>query len=81
MNSIVLVWLQFALCAGLSRNRAGKILLTTLAAVTSLPELVTGLSAITVTTGPEVASRWDNCRRRLHLTFFQLAALKWTSNR
>jgi len=74
MNSIVLVWLQFALCAGLigfagvrlsrygdaiaahtglSRNWVGMILLAT---VTSLPELVTGLSAVTLAAAPDIAA-------------------------
>ncbi|MGB4360689.1 MAG: sodium:calcium antiporter, partial [Rhodoferax sp.] len=73
MNPVALVWLQFALCAGLigfagvrlsrygdaiaartglSRNWVGLILLAT---VTSLPELVTGLSAVTVTDAPDIA--------------------------
>lgn len=73
MNSITLIWLQFALCAavigfagvrlsrygdaiatltGLSRNWVGMILLAT---VTSLPELVTGLSAVTVAAAPDIA--------------------------
>jgi cation:H+ antiporter len=73
MNPIVLVWLQFMLCAsligfagvrlsrygdaiathtGLSRNWVGLILLAT---VTSLPELVTGLSAVTVAAAPDIA--------------------------
>jgi len=73
MNPIVLIWLEFALCAGLigfagvrlsrygdaiaahtglSRNWVGLILLAT---VTSLPELVTGLSAVTVAAAPDIA--------------------------
>lgn len=73
MKPLVLVWLQFALCAGLigfagvrlsrygdaiaahtglSRNWVGLILLAT---VTSLPELVTGLSAVTVAAAPDIA--------------------------
>lgn len=73
MNPIILVWLQFGLCAGLigfagvrlsrygdaiashtglSRNWVGLILLAT---VTSLPELVTGLSAVTVAAAPDIA--------------------------
>ena len=68
---ILLIWLQFALCAvvigvagvrlsrygdaiatltGLSRNWVGMILLAT---VTSLPELVTGLNAVTVAGAPD----------------------------
>lgn len=73
MNPVVLIWLEFALCAGLigfagvrlsryadaiaahtglSRNWVGLILLAT---VTSLPELVTGLSAVTVAAAPDIA--------------------------
>lgn len=73
MNPLVVVWLQFVLCAGLigfagvhlsrygdaiagltglSRNWVGLILLAT---VTSLPELVTGLSAVTVVNAPDIA--------------------------
>lgn len=73
MRPIVLIWLQFVLCAGLigmagvrlsrygdaiathtglSRNWVGLILLAT---VTSLPELVTGLSAVTVAAAPDIA--------------------------
>ncbi len=73
MNSVALIWLEFALCAGLigfagvrlsrygdaiaahtglSRNWVGLILLAT---VTSLPELVTGLSAVTVAAAPDIA--------------------------
>ena len=73
MNPIALIWLEFALCAGLigfagvrlsrygdaiaaltglSRNWVGLILLAT---VTSLPELVTGLSAVTVAAAPDIA--------------------------
>ncbi|MBE0474366.1 sodium:calcium antiporter [Rhodoferax sp.] len=73
MKPVVLVWLQFVLCAGLigfagvrlsrygdtiaartglSRNWVGMILLAT---VTSLPELVTGLSAVTVAAAPDIA--------------------------
>jgi cation:H+ antiporter len=73
MNPILLVWMQFVLCAGLigfagvrlsrygdaiaartglSRNWVGLILLAT---VTSLPELVTGLSAVTVADAPDIA--------------------------
>ncbi|MCM2341174.1 sodium:calcium antiporter [Rhodoferax sp.] len=73
MKPIVLIWLEFALCAGLigfagvrlsrygdaiaahtglSRNWVGLILLAT---VTSLPELVTGLSAVTVAAAPDIA--------------------------
>lgn len=73
MNSLLTVWLQFALCAvgigvagfrlsvygdaiaestGLSRNWVGLVLIAT---VTSLPELVTGLSAVTVANAPDIA--------------------------
>lgn len=73
MNSLLLVWLQFAGClalvglagpklsrsgdviadkAGLSGNWVGLILMAT---VTSLPELVTGVSAVTLANAPDIA--------------------------
>ncbi len=73
MKPVILIWLQFVLCAGLigfagvrlsrygdaiaahtglSGNWVGLILLAT---VTSLPELVTGLSAVTVAGAPDIA--------------------------
>ncbi len=73
MNHLLLIWLQFVLCAGLigiagvrlsrygdaiaghtglSRNWIGLVLLAT---VTSLPELVTGLSAVTLAAAPDIA--------------------------
>lgn len=68
-----LVWLQFAVCAGLiafagpELSRSGDIIaektglshswigLILLATVTSLPELITGLSAVTVAGVPDIA--------------------------
>lgn len=73
LNPVVLVWLQFLLCAlvigvagvklsrygdviaektGVSRTWVGLILLAT---VTSLPELVTGVTAVTAAAVPNIA--------------------------
>lgn len=90
MKPIVLVWLQFVLCAGLigfagvrlsrygdaiaaltglSRNWVGLILLAT---VTSLPELATGLSAVTVAGAPDIAVGDALGACVLNLTIFAL---------
>lgn len=70
---LALIWLQFAVCAGLiglagpELSRSGDVIaektglsgswigLVMLATVTSLPELVTGLSAVTVAGVPNIA--------------------------
>lgn len=73
MTDLGLIWLQFAICAGLiglagpELSRSGDIIaektglshswigLILLATVTSLPELITGLSAVTVADVPDIA--------------------------
>ena len=73
LSPVVIVWLQFALCAALigfagsKLSRYGDVIadktglsgtwigLVLLATVTSLPELVTGVSAVTVADTPDIA--------------------------